>query len=76
MTPPPPTPDRDEINLSIYDQTETLRGQRVIRDTVDELVDVVADELLEIARNRVANAGVFHLALSGGSTPKALFMRL
>lgn len=68
--------DREAIDLAIYEQTETLRGQRVICDTVDELVDVVADELVEAARLRVSKAGVFHLALSGGSTPKALFTRM
>lgn len=32
-----------------------------------------ADELIELASDAIAERGVFHIALSGGSTPKRLF---
>ncbi len=53
-----------------------LRGRRVILPTVDALVDRMASDLVSIAHRRAGAAGVFHLALSGGSTPQALYQRM
>jgi 6-phosphogluconolactonase len=53
-----------------------LRGRRVIEPDVEALVDRVADDICQLARHRVGVAGEFHLALSGGSTPKLLYQHL
>jgi 6-phosphogluconolactonase len=53
-----------------------LPGRAVVRVDVDALLDKAAGELTVRAIARVEAAGVFHLALSGGSTPIAMFHRL
>lgn len=53
-----------------------LRGRRVIQPDVEALVDRVADDICQLARHRVGLAGEFHLALSGGSTPKLLYQHM
>ncbi len=53
-----------------------LGGRCVIVEEVDELVDQLAREIHRFAHQRLREAGVFHLALSGGSTPQALYQRL
>lgn len=60
----------------VYMATRGLRGGRIITKTVDELVDLVAHDIIESARQATSRAGVFHLALSGGSTPQALYRRM
>lgn len=45
-------------------------------DSIDALSAAAADELLAIAAAAVAERGVAHVALSGGSTPKRLFQLL
>lgn len=43
---------------------------------LDALSSAAADELIELARAGIAARGRFHVALSGGSTPKRLFQLL
>jgi 6-phosphogluconolactonase len=43
---------------------------------VDQLIDLVATDLVTHAMNCVRTFGDFHLALSGGSTPEPLYERL
>lgn len=45
-------------------------------DSIDALSAAAADELIAIATAAVAERGVAHVALSGGSTPKRLFQLL
>ena len=61
------------VKLECYHHTDKLPGQRVIHNTVDEVVDRIARDIMAFAMRRVAEVGEFHIALSGGSTPKALF---
>lgn len=53
-----------------------LAGAVVVEPTVDEVVDRLAEELTARAILAVRERGVFHLALSGGSTPRRLFRTL
>ncbi len=62
--------------LAAYAATQGLRGKRIITDDSNALIDQLACDLGEFARQRVTQTGVFHLALSGGSTPQALYRRL
>jgi 6-phosphogluconolactonase len=43
---------------------------------VDALCEIVAKRIVESAKTAVDANGIFHLALSGGSTPKGVFQRL
>lgn len=54
----------------------TLPGTVVVRDTVDEVIDAVAADLFLQAQACVRAFGDFHLALSGGTTPLPLYLRL
>ncbi len=56
--------------------TPRLPGTVVVRETPDEVVDAIAADLLLQAHQCVRTFGDFHLALSGGSTPVPLYMRL
>lgn len=47
-----------------------------IQDDETHQVDAAAQHLIECARAAVAERGAFHIALSGGSTPRALYQRL
>jgi len=53
-----------------------LPGRVIVMRDTDELIDKVAGDLTMRAIERVAEHNVFHLALSGGNTPKMLFRRL
>lgn len=62
LSPPPPTPK--------------LPGEVLVRDSVDDLLDAMAADMLFQAKSCVRAFGDFHLALSGGSTPEPLYRRL
>jgi len=64
------------MNLEAFKATQGLTGRRIIIPDTDDLVDRVAAELQQTALSRASTAGAFHLALSGGSTPQALYQRL
>lgn len=53
-----------------------LAGTVIVRPDADRLIDAVAADLTIHAHNCVRAFGDFHLALSGGSTPVALYQRL
>ncbi|MDH3583252.1 MAG: 6-phosphogluconolactonase [Phycisphaerae bacterium] len=64
------------FRLEALTATRGLRGDRVVHRERHELVDELADRIQEAALARVQAAGVFHLALSGGSTPRELYQLL
>lgn len=69
----------DLLDDSSPDTSTALRGlpgARVITPDVEDLVDWVARDMAWLAHRRMHEAGVFHLALSGGSTPQTLYRRL
>lgn len=53
-----------------------FRSTDMVSAWAEELVEKLAADLQEAAETAVREDGVFHLALSGGSTPLALFYRL
>lgn len=70
--PRPDTYDLDDVPVP----PPALPGEVEIEDDPDELIDVIAAELMVHAQNCVRAFGDFHLALSGGSTPMPLYERL
>lgn len=53
-----------------------FRRADMVSAWAEELVEQLAQDMQEAAEAAVREGGVFHLALSGGSTPLALFHRL
>ncbi len=53
-----------------------LPGTVVVKSEVHDLVERVANDLIGCAIEAVRERGVFHVALSGGSTPEVLFKRI
>jgi 6-phosphogluconolactonase len=53
-----------------------LPGMVVVGESVDDVVDAVATDLLTHATNCVRAFGDFHIALCGGQTPLPLYYRL
>ncbi|XP_026205136.1 GDH/6PGL endoplasmic bifunctional protein [Anabas testudineus] len=53
-----------------------FRSSDMVSAWAEELVERLAADIQEAAEEAVHDSGVFHLALSGGSTPLALFHRL
>lgn len=53
-----------------------FRSAEMVSAWTEELVERLAEDVQEAAEAAVQEGGVFHLALSGGSTPLALFHRL
>ncbi|XP_034542971.1 GDH/6PGL endoplasmic bifunctional protein [Notolabrus celidotus] len=53
-----------------------FRGSEMVSAWAEGLVEKLAADLQEAAEEAVREGGVFHLALSGGSSPLALFNRL
>lgn len=51
-------------------------GERHVFDSPDQLIAQVAERLAQVAAQAIGERGVFTLALSGGSTPKALYKLL
>jgi 6-phosphogluconolactonase len=56
--------------------TARLPGSTFVAPTVDEVIDRLASDLCMAAHRRYLDTGTFHLALSGGSTPQALYRRM
>ncbi len=56
--------------------SEIERGSLEVYDTPAALAEAAARHLAEAAREAVAARGVFSVALSGGSTPRAMFSLL
>ncbi|HMN42345.1 MAG TPA: 6-phosphogluconolactonase [Phycisphaerales bacterium] len=74
--PTPAAPHTENYELSPRPPTPKLPGNVALREDVDALVDAVAADLYVQAQNCVRTFGDFQLALSGGSTPVALYQRL
>lgn len=53
-----------------------FRKAEMVSAWAEELVERLAQDMQDAAETAVREGGVFHLALSGGSTPLALFHRL
>jgi 6-phosphogluconolactonase len=53
-----------------------LPGRVVTAETMDDLIDKLAADMVVHAENCVRQFGDFHLALSGGATPQPLYERL
>ncbi|KAM4588296.1 GDH/6PGL endoplasmic bifunctional protein [Odontesthes bonariensis] len=53
-----------------------FRSADMVSAWTEELVETLASDMQEAAEAAIHEGGVFHLALSGGSTPLALFHRL
>ena len=56
--------------------TPKLTGFVHVSPTPEDLLDIVAGDILNAALTAVGERGVFHLALSGGSTPEPLYVHL
>ncbi len=76
--PSPRRPERGPIDLesAASPRAPSLPGTVVVRDTDDDLLDVMTADLLLHAQQCVRTFGDFHLALSGGSTPLPFYRRL
>jgi len=48
-------------------------GQAIVKETANALLDELGGALIKAANQAVGERGAFHLALSGGSTPKAFY---
>ncbi|HYE03500.1 MAG TPA: 6-phosphogluconolactonase [Phycisphaerales bacterium] len=66
----------DLYELAPVPVAPNLPGTVVLRDSPDTVVDAIAADLVVQAQACVRAFGDFHLALSGGSTPVPLYMRL
>jgi 6-phosphogluconolactonase len=53
-----------------------LRGNLVVSPDLDSLYDRLGSLFLQVIGRATERRGVFHLALSGGSTPEAFYIRL
>lgn len=62
--------------LEAYSAIAGLKGRAIVMADVHDLIDKMADDLMGRAIGRLRETGTFHIALSGGSTPKVLFRRL
>lgn len=72
MTQPAPRPG----SIEAYHAVRGLPGRCIIMPDVDDLVDLLGDDLMDAAMQTAQAGRPFHLALSGGTTPRILFRRL
>jgi 6-phosphogluconolactonase len=72
--------DNRPIETYSFDDSQpaapALPGEVVTAPTVDDLIDLVAADLVIHAENCLREFGDFHLALSGGTAPLPLYRRL
>lgn len=61
-----------KLHIDFYDD----RRDVVIPGNAQETLIFCAEQFLHIGNNAIKDKGAFHVALSGGSTPKALFQLL
>ncbi|CAH1785354.1 unnamed protein product [Owenia fusiformis] len=54
----------------------TFRGRKLIVSPKSELIEKLADHILDIASRSIDSKGNFHLALSGGSSPIELMQHM
>jgi 6-phosphogluconolactonase len=65
-----------ELNESHFEHSLSLTGEIVVEPSDDLLFDRLGADLTDAALKALRDRGVFHLALSGGSTPEPFYMRL
>ncbi|XP_031565149.1 GDH/6PGL endoplasmic bifunctional protein-like [Actinia tenebrosa] len=65
----------EERSSNMYKKS-LFRQRSLVTGSSDEVVKTLAENLLLQASTEVIRSGVFHLALSGGSSPLALFKHL
>lgn len=53
-----------------------FRNNEMVSGWTEELIEKLASDIEEAAEKAILESGVFHLALSGGASPLALFHRL
>lgn len=53
-----------------------FRSQKCISCNVPDLIENLSHQIYQVAQETINQRGVFHLALSGGSTPKMLYRHL
>lgn len=58
------------------DRAGQLTGSVHVAPSTDDLFDDLAATMMAAAKDAVGQRGVFHVALSGGSTPEPFYMRL
>jgi 6-phosphogluconolactonase len=64
------------LEAIIVEMVRHLTGAAHVAPTTDVLFDALASALSAAAERAIADRDVFHLALSGGSTPEPFYMRL
>ena len=62
--------------MSAQDDLRGLRGRLVIEVSLAAVAQRLADDLVDSLRQRLAEAGTVHLALSGGTSPQGLYQSL
>ena len=62
--------------MSAQDDLRGLRGRLVIEVSIEAVAQRLADALVDSLRQRLAEAGTVHLALSGGTSPQGLYQLL
>ncbi|XP_039611454.1 GDH/6PGL endoplasmic bifunctional protein [Polypterus senegalus] len=68
---------QDEISVDSFQITQgKYRQNEMVSAWAEELISRLSADLQKVAEESVRNSGQFHMALSGGSTPIALFQRL
>lgn len=65
-----------ELNEPFEPHELALTGKVVVQPTDDLLFDQLGHAMLDAALKAVKARGVFHVALSGGSTPEPFYVRL
>uniref|UniRef100_A0A8C6T1E4 Hexose-6-phosphate dehydrogenase (glucose 1-dehydrogenase) n=1 Tax=Neogobius melanostomus TaxID=47308 RepID=A0A8C6T1E4_9GOBI len=53
-----------------------FRSDEMVSGWTEELIEKLASDIEEVAEKAILESGVFHLAVSGGASPLALFHRL
>ncbi len=72
-----PAPGDNPYELDEYELDKPdLPGEVIVGEEVEDVLDVLASDLLIHAANCVRSFGDFHLALCGGATPIPLYRRL
>jgi len=65
-----------ELNETPAPELPKLPGQVIVEPTRADVFDRLAHDLMQVADQAVQERNVFHIALSGGSTPEPFYMSL
>ena len=72
----------DQLDVEVADETVTrhipaaFRGERLVTGSTDDVIVQLANDVRVQAERAVRKNGVFHLAVSGGNTPVALWRHM